>query len=484
MSSVKRLPFWILLCGLMCGCGKAKVDKPAPINNLVPTVKVEQPALRDIHQSIAQPGAIEPYEQTAIYSKIPGFVQKWHVDIGARVKKGELLVELLVPELADEHAQKVAQIEQVKAGVHQSEQLVKVAQSNVQAAKDAVIEAQANISRYQGDVDRWKGELTRLKGLVKDGVVNPEVLAETENQLKSSMAAIEAGRAAVKSKDSQRVASESQVEKAKADLNASQAQVRVAEAEEQRLSAMLQYTKITAPYDGVITSRNVSTGDFVRAGTGSSVEGANAEGSGSGSMPMLTVTRTDPMVFAIGVPEVDAPYVSVGTKASLRLQALAGREFDVAVTRVAPTLHKQSRTLLAEVDLPNPNGELLPGMYAYGSIELKRTQVRAIPSTAIIQIGNRMCCYLVSNRKARRTQIQTGISDGTWIEVCKKESYPTNGDAGTWEDFNGTEQVIVGDLSEISDGSQVAVNDAHQTEQPTLSSAKPVHHVVATAANQ
>ena len=482
MKSVNRLLLGVLLGGSLCGCGKAKVDKAAPIN-LVPIVKVEQPVLRDIHLSIAQPGAIEPFEQTSIYSKIPGFVQKWYVDIGARVKKGELLVELLVPELADEHAQKIAQVEQAKAMVHQSEKLVSVAESNVQAAKDAVVEAQANISRYQGDVDRWQGELTRLKGLVKDGIVNPEVMAETENQLKSSKAAIEAGRAAVKSKDSQRVATEAQVEKSKADLNASQAQVRVAEAEERRLAAMFEYTKITAPYDGVITSRNVSTGDFVRAGAGSSAEGANAEGSGGASMPMLTVTRTDPMVFAIGVPEVDAPYVSVGTKASLRLQSLAGREFDVAVTRVAPTLHKQSRTLLAEVDLPNPNGELLPGMYAYGSIELKRMQVRAIPSTAIVQIGNRMCCYLVNNGKARRTQIQTGVSDGTWVEVCKKESYPTNGDAGTWEDFNGTERVIVGDLSEISDGSQVAVNDAHQTEQPTLTSVKPVQHVAAAAAN-
>jgi hypothetical protein len=181
---------------------------------------------------------------------------------------------------------------------------------------------------------------------------------------------------------------------------------------------------------------------------------------------------------------VDAPYVSVGTKASLRLQALAGREFDVAVTRIAPTLHKQSRTLLAEVDLPNKNGELLPGMYAYGSIELKRMQIRAIPNNAAVQIGNRMCCYLVSNGKARRTQIQTGVSDGTWIEVCKKESYPENGDAGNWEDFNGNERVIVGDLSEISDGTQVAVNDANPIEQRAAADPKPAHEIVAASSSR
>ena len=229
--------------------------------------------------------------------------------------------------------------------------------------------------------------MNRLSGLTKDGIVNPEVLAETKKQLKSAQAAIEAARAAVKTKDSQRVAAEAQVEKAKADVAASQADVKVAEAEERRLAAMLQYTKITAPYDGVVTSRNVNTGDFVRAGAGSATESSGSEGSSNQSLPMLTVTRTDPMVFVIGVPEVDAPYVTVGNKASLRLQALAGRQFDVSVTRVAPTLHKQSRTLLAEVDLPNPNGDLLPGMYAYGSIQLSRMQVPQFPLQQLSQLA-------------------------------------------------------------------------------------------------
>ncbi|HEY2761896.1 MAG TPA: efflux RND transporter periplasmic adaptor subunit, partial [Pirellulales bacterium] len=427
----------MLVLAFAVGCSKAKIEKPVQVS-LEPHVTVEQPALRDIHLSIAQPGAIEPYEQTAIYSKIAGFVEKWHVDIGDRVKKGDLLIELIVPELADEHAQKVAQVEQYKAVVHQSEKLVTVAKSNVQAAKDAVVEAQANIDRYQADVERWQGELNRLSGLAKDGVVNAEVLAETENQLKSSEAARESARAAVKSKDSQRIAAEAQVDKAKADLNASQAQVRVAEAEEQRLAAMFQYTKITAPYDGVITSRNVNTGDFVRTGAGTAAEATGAEGSSGSSAPLLVLTRTDPMIFVIGVPEVDAPYVTVGSKASLRIQALAGREFNVTVTRIAPALHKQSRTLTTEVDLPNPHGELLPGMYAYGSIELSRSKVRAIPSSATVQIGNRMCCYVVDKGKALRTQIQTGISDGSWIEVVKKGAYPTNGTPGPWQEFNGS----------------------------------------------
>jgi RND family efflux transporter MFP subunit len=443
------------ICGLLAGCNKVKVDETTHVS-LTPTVKTSPAGLRDIRRAVAQPGEIEPYEQTAIYSKVSGFVQKWNVDIGDRVTKDQLLAELLIPELADEHRQKIAEVEQEQAMVTQSEKLVAVAQRDLEAAGATVAEAQAGIDRYEADVERWQGELDRLNGLVKDQVVNPEILAETQKQLKSSESAAKAAQAGVKTKESQRLAAEAQLEKAKADLNAAQARVKVAEAEEQRLAVMFGYTRITAPYDGVITARNINSGDFVRSGTGDSSD--SHEGEASGAKPLFVVTRTDPMLFVIGVPEVDAPYVSAGSKAVLRVQALAGREFDCQVTRIAPALRRESRTLTAEIDLPNKDGKLLPGMYAYGSIQIDRPQVRAVPSSATVQIGNRTCCYLVSDGKAIRTQLQTGVSDGTWVEVVKRANYPINGETGSWRDFDGSERVIVGDLSELTDGEQVAVD--------------------------
>lgn len=454
--------FLILLnafCGAACGCSNADhpIDKAI---ELKPRVNVVQPEVRTIHRSIAQPGRIEPYEQTAIYSKVAGFVQKWYVDIGTHVKKDELLVELLVPELEEEHKQKVAVVEQQKAMVDQAGTLVHVAESNQQAAADAVVEAQANVARYEADVERWQGELNRLTGMVKDQVVNPEVFAETKNQAKASQSAYEAAMATVKTRQSQQLASVAQVDKSKADLAAAQAQVKVAEADERRIAALFAYTKITAPYDGVITVRNVNTGDFVRPAAGDA-SGSQDGGMAAGSLvPLLVIDRTDPVMFVIGVPEVDAPYISVGSKASLRLQALAEREFDATVTRTAFALRNQSRTLQAEIDLPNPKDELMPGMYAYGSIDIERSKVWAIPNSAIVEIGNRICCYLVQDGNAVRTQIQAGISDGTWIEVVNRRTYPTSGEPGSWENFNGSEQVIVSDLSEVSDGKQVDIETA------------------------
>ncbi|HTQ38577.1 MAG TPA: efflux RND transporter periplasmic adaptor subunit [Pirellulales bacterium] len=423
-------------------------------------VTVTQPQERTIHRTVAQPGMIMPYEQTAIYSKVAGFVQKWNVDIGAHVKKDDLLAEILVPELAEELKEKEALVEQQEAMVKQSEQLVHVAESNSQSAEDAVAEAQANVARYTADVERWQGELDRLNKMVKDQVVNPEVLAETQNTAKASKAAYDAAVAAVKSKESERLSAVAQVDKSKADLNAAQAQVKVAQADERRVAAMFAYTKITAPYDGVITTRNINTGDFVRPASGDASGGEEGGSTRVTSIPLFVVARTDPMMFVIGVPEMDAPYVSAGTKASLRLQALAEREYDVPVTRTSLALRNQSRTLQAEIDLPNPKDELLPGMYAYGSIEIERPKVWAIPNSAIVEIGNRMCCYLVVDGVAARTQIQAGISDGAWTEVVQWRPYPSSGQPGAWEDFNGSEHVIDGDLSEVSDGKQVAVEAA------------------------
>ncbi len=120
------------------------------------------------------------------------------------------------------------------------------------------------------------------------------------------------------------LAAEAQVDKSKADLDAARAQVKVAEADERRLAAMFAYTKITAPYDGVITVRNVNTGDFVRPATGDSSGGQDGGMAAGSLVPLFVIARTDPIMFVIGVPEIDAPYVSVGSKASLRLQALAG----------------------------------------------------------------------------------------------------------------------------------------------------------------
>src|SRR5438309_2333549 len=116
-------------------------------------------------------------------------------------------------------------------------------------------------------------------------------------------------------------------------------------------------------------------------------------------MRKMGLVRSDPVLFVVGVPEADAPYVLAGARARVRVPALAGREFPARVKRTSWALGSTRRTLVAQIELPNPKGDLLPGMYAYGSVLIERIGVRALPVSAIKQSGNQTCCYLVVSGK-------------------------------------------------------------------------------------
>jgi RND family efflux transporter MFP subunit len=448
----------LLFLGLTCGCSDPKPPPASPIT-LDPAVKVVHAQYRTVKRTVEQPGVIGAYERTALYAKVPGFVEKWNVDIGDRVKKGATLVELAAPELVAQHQQMLAQVELNRAMVEQSQKQHLVAQRNVTAATEMVVQARADVNRYEADVERWESEVTRLTGLVKEKVVDQQVLDETRRQLKSSQAALEASKSAVKTRDAQRLSAEATQARSKTDISAAEARVQVAIADERRLAALVGYLTIAAPYDGVVYARNVNLGDFVTPATGDPTQGIFSLGvSPSRATPLYVLNRIDPVLFVVGVPEADAAYVATGTRARVRVPALAGRELTARVTRTSWALNSTSRTLMAQIELPNPKGEFVPGMYAYGSVLIERPDVRALPVAAVTQIGNQTYCYLALDGKAVRTPVQTGVSDGSWVEVTGKLAPSAGSSEGAWVAFDGSEAVIVGDLMEISDGVSVTVD--------------------------
>jgi RND family efflux transporter MFP subunit len=451
----------LLIPGLACGCSKPDPAPASPIS-LDPAVKVVHARYRTVKRTVEQPGVIGAYERTALYAKVSGFVEKWNVDIGDRVKKGATLVELTAPELVAQHQQMQAQVELDRALVEQSQKQHVVAQRNVTAATEMVVQARADVNRYEADVERWQSEVKRLTSLVADKVVDQQVLDETQRQLKSSQAALEASRSAVKSRDAQRLAAEATQERSKTDISAAEARVKVAIADERRLAALVSYLTITAPYDGVVFARNVNLGDFVTPASGDPSQGIFSLGvSPSRATPLYLLNRIDPVLFVVGVPEADAAYIHAGTKARVRVPALAGRQLTARVTRTSWALNSTSRTLMAQIDLPNPKAEFVPGMYAYGSVLIERPDVRALPVSSVTQIGNQTYCYMAVDGKAVRTPVQTGVSDGSWIEVTGKLVRSAGSSEESWVVFDGTEAVIDGDLSEISDGEAVTIDSGH-----------------------
>jgi hypothetical protein len=121
------------------------------------------------------------------------------------------------------------------------------------------------------------------------------------------------------------------------------------------------------------------------------------------------------------------------------------------VTRSSWALNVKSRTLRAEIDLPNAGARLLPGMYAYGKITIERKGVRVLPRSAVAEIGNEVCCYLLRDGKAVKTRIQTRSGDAAWVEVTAKQV------GNDWRELTGDEEAIDGDLTEVSDGKAVKV---------------------------
>ena len=129
------------------------------------------------------------------------------------------------------------------------------------------------------------------------------------------------------------------------------------------------------------------------------------------------VDRTDIVRIFVDIPEQDANYVQIGTKATVLAKAYRDEPIPGTVTRTSWALNVKSRTLRAEIDLPNPGSQLLPGMYAYAKVIIERPGVRALPVAALTYSGDKTFCWTYEDGHAVRTEIQTGVSDGEWIEV-------------------------------------------------------------------
>ena len=336
------------------GCGKKPPEKgKIHVRTKVELVRVVR---RTITRTTGQPGFVEAYEQTSLYPKVAGYIDEWKVDIGDTVKKGEEIAHIFVPELEAQHREKQAQVTLDAVRIKVAEQGVTVAEQNWKAAAAQVKETRATAKRYQADVERWQSEVKRLTGLAADRVVDEQVLLESKKQLKSSTASVEAAKATTVAAEATEAARKADYDKSKVDVDAARASALVTKAAEQRLAALVAYTHVRAPYDGVIVNRNVNTDDYVAPGTGDQSGPRSTQGTNMAQRwPLYVVARTDKMRIFLDVPEMEAEGVVKGSPATVRVQAVDDEEVSATVTRTSWSLHLHTRTLRAEIDLPNPD---------------------------------------------------------------------------------------------------------------------------------
>jgi len=276
-------------------------------------VEVFQPKEMTSDRALALPGVVRPLQEAKIYSRSQGYVRRWLVDIGDKVKEGQLLAEIDTPELDAQLAQARAQLASARAAVKQT-----VAQRDY---------AKSNSTRYQTLADQK--------------LVSAAQVEQTQAQTATDEATVAA---------------------AESNVEAQEANVR-------RLQELQGFAKVTAPFAGTITTRTIDRGTLVGEG---------------GATPMFTLVATDPVRIFVDVPQSVAPSVRVGTDAAVSVREYAGRPFPGKVTRSAGALDPELHTMSTEIQVPNGDGALLPGMYVQVALTLPVPhRVVEIPATAL-----------------------------------------------------------------------------------------------------
>jgi multidrug efflux pump subunit AcrA (membrane-fusion protein) len=402
---------------------------------------------------VSAPGAIQPFERTEIYSKIPGFVRRWHVDLGDRVKKDQLMAELEVPELVEQINEFRASVQQVRDVVSQLEQMVIVAERNRDVASNAIAEATGEIERYTAELTRRRSEHVRLKELLEARSISQRVVEEAEEHQHAAQATLRVAQLTVMTRETELLSAVASVGKAKADVRAAQSTVQVAEATVRRYEALLDYTKIKAPYDGIVTQRNVSAGDLVRSGTGTGVDVATQ--AATSATPLFVLSRVDKVMFVSGIPELDAAEVTVGTPIRIDVQAIGLADFPCKVTRTSWSISAESRTLAVQVDLPNSKGTFMPGMYATGTITLERDNALSVSRRALVAAGDHWNCFFAVDGHAVERRVEVGLCDDEWAQLLKKQVKTDDGKVD-WQPIEPHDEIIISDPSQITSGVAIA----------------------------
>jgi multidrug resistance efflux pump len=336
-----------------------------------------------------------------------------------------------------------------------TESALRAADAKLETTIARIASAEAGIKRAQASYTRWESEYKRLEVLVAQRVLDVQVRDETYRQFEEAAAARDQAEAALSESKSARDQAAADRDRARVDVEAAKAQLAVAQAKEREARVNVEYGHIKAPYPGVITQRNVSPGDYLQPG------------GGTNSRPLFVMEQTDPLRVFMGVPELASFFVKDGDTALIRFQAIPGATREGKVVRSGFSLNPMTRTLQTEIDIPNSDGNLHPGWYVTVTIAINRNQVWAVPSNAILFLGQQdYAVFLQINDKPVRVPIIVGPSDDIYTEVLRKNvpgdpKNPRYANTVDWPTLDGTENILVGNLDILN-----AQFNASRKDQP------------------
>ena len=364
-SSVRWLPFGLLLLFAAIGNGCHSSQPSASI--ALPVAPVARVGRTPLSNRLQVAGEFLPFQQVEIHAKVAGYIRKIYVDIGDRVRAGQLIAELEVPEMT-------AQVEGAQAVVQRS-------QEDISGAKSALARASADYAALHAEYDRLKQASEARPGLI------------AQQELDDAQA-----------KD---LSAKAQVESARFELASREQGLGAAQADHRRYASLADYSHITAPFAGVVTSRYADTGTLLQAGT------AN-----SGSMPAIKLAQVDILRLRLPVPESLAGFVHIGDTAQIHVQA-TGEQLTGKVVRTTGELDLATRSLQVEIDVDNKNGKLTPDMYADVTLNIQRSgNGLTIPVEAVDRSQSVPFAYVVNQQgHIERRSLHLGMETPRFIEV-------------------------------------------------------------------
>lgn len=335
-------------------------DSPAAV------ARVER---RTIANTLKISGEFKPFQDVDVHAKVAGYIKTISVDVGTHVKQGQTLAVLEVPELAAQLA----------------------------GADAAVRRANEEIGRAQGDLERAKSAhgathvaYSRLSEAAKarQGLVAQQELDDAQ------------------AKD---LESEAQVSSAKAALSAAQQELEVAQANKRQVAAMSDYTRITAPFAGVVTNRYADTGALVAAGTSSSTQ----------ATPVVRLAQISVLRLVLPIPESVAAQIHLQDPVKVHVQAL-NQDIQGRVSRFADSLDLQTRTMETEIDCDNRDGRLIPGMFTESEISLhQKANALTLPLEAVVRNGDDATVLAVNAQNTlEERHVKLGLEDNGRVEVA------------------------------------------------------------------
>ena len=393
-SSVIQLALaTLVLTTLLALSSCSESEKRVQAGGPTVTVGVTKVVKKSLGRQITLSSELVPFQEIDVYAKESGYVKKLLVDYGTHVKAGQVMAILEIPELE-------AQLQEDQA--------------EIRNANNQVSRAQHELTRYQAQYNALHLQYTRLNGVFQS---QPGIVAQQE----------------VDDAQGKDLAASSQVDAGQAALEAAQSQLSVAKAKLGHDQSLFDYSKITAPFAGIVTQRYANLGTLVQAGTNSSTQ----------AIPIVKLSQDDLFRLVIPVPESYVRYIRVGDPVDVRVPSL-NRTLPGKVARSSVDVSADTRTMHTEVDVPNPDHLLVPGLYAEAGLTLEhREDIPSVPLQAVSHEGDRTTVLIVnSNNEVEVRAVTLGLQTATDAEVV----------AGLREG----EQVVVSDRSGLREGQKVA----------------------------